>query len=80
LIIGTADAYSSAYGDDDEVPDLDEDGFWLNTEGDTIKILGQNERGALYGAFEYLSMLAQGDFSRISSVNNPNQPIRWVNH
>lgn len=78
LIIGTVDDYSNAYGDAD-VPDLDEDGFWLNTEGGTVKILGQNERGALYGAFEYLSMLAQGDFSRISSVNNPNQPIRWVN-
>jgi alpha-glucuronidase len=79
LIVGTVDDYSKVYGDGDDVPKLDEDGFWLNTKGDTIKILGQNERGALYGAFEYLSMLAQGDFSSISSVNNPNQPIRWVN-
>jgi alpha-glucuronidase len=79
LIIGTVDDYSHVYGNGNDVPDLEEDGFWLNTEGETIKILGQNERGALYGAFEYLSMLAQGDFSRISSVNNPNQPIRWVN-
>jgi alpha-glucuronidase len=79
LIVGTVDDYSKVYGDGDDAPDLDEDGFWLNTKGDTIKILGQNERGALYGAFEYLSMLAQGDFSGISSVNNPNQPIRWVN-
>ncbi|KAH8773263.1 glycoside hydrolase superfamily [Hyaloscypha finlandica] len=79
LIVGTVDSYSKVYGDGDDVPDLDEDGFWLNTKGDTIKILGQNERGALYGAFEYLSMLAQGDLSRISSVKNPNQPIRWVN-
>ena len=79
LVVGTVDDYSHVYGNGNDVPDLEEDGFWLNTEGETIKILGQNERGALYGAFEYLSMLAQGDFSRISSVNNPNQPIRWVN-
>jgi alpha-glucuronidase len=79
LIVGTVDDYSHVYGNGNDVPDLEEDGFWLNTEGETVKILGQNERGALYGAFEYLSMLAQGDFSHISSVNNPNQPIRWVN-
>ena len=79
LIVGTIKNYVNVYGDHDDVPELDEDGFWLNTDGNIIKILGQNERGALYGAFEYLSILAQGDFSRISSVNNPNQPIRWVN-
>jgi len=79
LIIGTVDDYSHVYGNGNDVPDLEEDGFWLNTEGEIIKILGQNERGALYGAFEYLSMLAQGDFSPKSSINNPNQPIRWVN-
>jgi alpha-glucuronidase len=79
LIVGTIDDYSRVYGNGNHVPDLKEDGFWLSTEGETIKIIGQNERGALYGAFEYLSMLAQGDFSRISSVNNPNQQIRWVN-
>jgi alpha-glucuronidase len=79
LIVGIIDDYNKVYGDEGDVPNLDEDGFWISTKGNTVKILGQNERGALYGAFEYLSMLAQGDFTRIASVNNPNQPIRWVN-
>jgi alpha-glucuronidase len=76
LIVGTIDDYTKVYGDEIDVPNMDEDGFWLSTVGNTVKILEQNERGALYGAFEYL---AQGDFARKSSVNNPNQPIRWVN-
>ncbi|PMD44642.1 glycoside hydrolase family 67 protein [Hyaloscypha variabilis F] len=79
LIVGIIDDYNKVYGDEGDVPNLDEDGFWISTKSNTVKILGQNERGALYGAFEYLSMLAQGDFTRIASVNNPNQPIRWVN-
>lgn len=79
IVVGTVDEYAKTGGNSGSVPELDEDGFWLNTQGDNVQILGQNERGALYGAFEYLSMLAQGNFSRLAYAANPNAPIRWVN-
>jgi alpha-glucuronidase len=79
IIVGTLDSFSSAGGNVEEIPKLKEDGFWLSTKGNTVHILGQNERGALYGAFEYLSMLAQGNFSQVAYATNPSAPIRWVN-
>ena len=79
IVVGTVDQYIKAFGKLGKLPDLESDGFWLNTKGDTIQILGQNERGALYGAFEYLSRLAQGNFDRVAFVSNPSAPIRWVN-
>jgi alpha-glucuronidase len=41
--------------------------------------VGHNERGALYGAFEYLSQLAQNNVTTGSTVRNPQVPIRWTN-
>jgi len=79
IIVGTVDAYTKAYGDFDEFEDLEEDGFYVSTEDRNVVIVGQNERGALYGAFEYLSRLAQGNFEEDSYVDNPHAPIRWVN-
>ncbi|KAI4851864.1 alpha glucuronidase [Aureobasidium sp. EXF-8845] len=78
IILGTLDAYIAAYGKIEQTVELKEDGFWLST-GDKVMILGQNERGALYGAFEYLSMLAQANFSSVAYASNPDAPIRWVN-
>lgn len=79
VTVGTADQYRQKCGLPTEVPELDDDGFWLRTEGDGIQIVGSNERAALYGAFEYLSMLAQGNFSEVAFSTNPSAPIRWVN-
>jgi alpha-glucuronidase len=79
IIVGTVDSFSSAGGKLQEIPQLKEDGFWLSTKGDNVQILGQNERGVLYGAFEYLSMLAQGNFSQVAYATSPSAPIRWVN-
>ena len=79
ILVGTVDSFSSAGGNVKEIPKLNEDGFWLNTKGDTVQILGQNEQGALYGAFEYLMMLAQGNFSQVAYATSPSAPIRWVN-
>jgi alpha-glucuronidase len=75
VIVGTVGEFVKAYGDI-EIPAMGEDGFWLSTKGNTIKIVGQNERGALYGTFEYLSMLAQGNFSDVNYATTPNAPIR----
>lgn len=76
VIVGTVDAYSS---EDKSIPELTADGFYLDTRGATVLILGQNERGALYGAFEYLSRLAQGNDTKVAYASNPDAPIRWVN-
>ncbi|OQV01302.1 hypothetical protein CLAIMM_06683 [Cladophialophora immunda] len=79
VVIGTVDEYTQAYGKPKETFQLQEDGFWLSTEGNSVQILGQNARGALYGTFEYLSMLAQGNFSRVAYAASPSSPIRWIN-
>lgn len=79
VVVGTIAQYSDICGGIDGIPELVEDGFWLSTNGGGVQILGQNDRGALYGAFEYLSMLAQGNFSQVSYATNPSAPVRWVN-
>jgi alpha-glucuronidase len=79
IIVGTFDQYDDVYGGFDGIPDLKEDGFWLDTTSRTVQILGQNERGALYGAFQYLAMVAQGNFSKVAYSNSPSAPIRWIN-
>jgi alpha-glucuronidase len=78
VIVGSVAQYIKATGNKD-VPSLEEDGFYLKVKGKSVQIVGQNERGALYGAFEYLSMLAQGNFSDTAYVSNPSAPIRWTN-
>ncbi|KAI1173801.1 glycoside hydrolase superfamily [Nemania sp. FL0916] len=78
IVVGTVDAFTKT-GGKTNAPELEDDGFWLDTTGKTVQILGQNERGALYGAFEYLSMLAQGNFSEVAYATNPSANIRWVN-
>lgn len=79
VVVGTVEQYRKACGPSSDIPELEEDGFWLSTEGQKIRILGSTERGALYGAYEYLSMLAQGNFSAVSYATSPSAPIRWVN-
>lgn len=75
VVVGSVAQYTRATCDAN-VPRLEEDGYWLNVEGDSVQIVGQNERGALYGAFEYLSMLAQGNFSDVAKVSSPSAPVR----
>lgn len=79
LVVGTVQAFEEAYGEIEESGNIEEDGFFLSTEGLRVLILGQNERGALYGAFDYLSRLAQGKFDSTSYISNPHAPIRWTN-
>ncbi|KAI1098093.1 glycoside hydrolase family 67 protein [Jackrogersella minutella] len=78
VVIGTAAAFNES-GIAVEAPELEEDGFWLSIRNDTVEIVGENERGALYGAFEYLSMLAQANFTEVTYATNPSAAIRWVN-
>ncbi|KAK3336279.1 glycoside hydrolase superfamily [Cercophora scortea] len=77
ILVGTLAASNAAVKHN--VSSLSADGFWLNVNGSQVTILGQNERGALYGAFEYLSRIAQGDFADVDVMSSPSAPIRWVN-
>jgi len=79
LIIGTLDAYESLHGALEGAADLQDDGFYLSASGQSVTIVGRNERGALYGAFEYLSRLAQGQNVTTTTISNPQVPIRWTN-
>ncbi|KAH7305239.1 alpha-glucuronidase [Stachybotrys elegans] len=79
ITVGTIHAFSEQNADVVDLPELVEDGFYLNVSRDNVLILGQNERGALYGTFHYLSLLGQGKVSDVSVVSNPDAPIRWVN-
>ncbi|KAJ7620362.1 alpha glucuronidase [Roridomyces roridus] len=80
-VVGTVAQFQKAFGSSapNVSAELIEDGFWLSVKGSTVQIVGQNERGALYGAFEYLSMLAQGNFTNVEFATNPAAPIRWIN-
>ncbi|KAL5390628.1 hypothetical protein DPSP01_001703 [Paraphaeosphaeria sporulosa] len=79
IIVGTAQAYQKSYGEFDEAKELEEDGYFLSSESNQVLIIGQNERGALYGSFDYLSRLAQGKLGAVSYVSNPHASIRWTN-
>ena len=79
LVISTVEAYTKAFGTENSWDDLIEDGFWLHTSKDSVQTIAPNERGALYSTFEYISMLAQGNFSDVAYTSNPYAPIRWVN-
>ena len=79
VTVGTVSAYAKAGGDTDDLPELVEDGFYLDITGAKVLILGQNERGALYGAFHYLERLAQLNITDDAFASNPDAPIRWVN-
>lgn len=79
VVVGTLDHYSNAKIGVGDIPELEADGFWLNNRGKSVQIVGKNERGALYGTFEYLSMLAQGNMTKVTYASNPDAPIRWIN-
>ncbi|KEY72822.1 hypothetical protein S7711_04411 [Stachybotrys chartarum IBT 7711] len=79
VTVGTVQAFTAENDGAADLPELVDDGFYLNVSRGHVLILGQNERGALYGTFHYLSLLAQGNVSDVSLTSNPDAPIRWVN-
>lgn len=79
IIVGTVESYTKAYGNFSEAQNLHDDGFFLKISSQSITIIGQNERGALFGAFEYLSRAARSALEPTSFVSNPQAPIRWAN-
>lgn len=79
IIVGTIEGFTTAYGDVADADCLEDDGFLLHSSNDQVLILGRNERGALYGAFEYLSQVARNNITEGLHISNPQAPIRWTN-
>ncbi|ERS95707.1 hypothetical protein HMPREF1624_07782 [Sporothrix schenckii ATCC 58251] len=90
LVIGTLKAYMkgghTAPADAAAAEVLShEDGYWVGASTSAQHVvLGHDERGVLYGAFAYLSRLAQGTLSLSPGLglgfgSRPSAPIRWVN-
>lgn len=79
IIVGTIHAYEEIYGELEEANSVEEDGYYLSTKGSAVLVVGQNQRGALYGTFDYLSRLTRGEFDKFAYVSNPHAPIRWAN-
>ncbi|KAK5163581.1 uncharacterized protein LTR77_010530 [Saxophila tyrrhenica] len=81
LMVGTVDQFADASMDVDlDDDELIADGYHISISGSDVHIIGENDRGALYGAFNYLNALAQGNVPSESYTSNPDAPIRWVNH
>lgn len=76
VTIGTVLAYADNCNS--SVPQLEDDAFYLGV-GRATRLLGANARGALYAAFEYLSLLGQGNHIATTYTSTPHAPIRWVN-
>jgi len=79
LIVGTVDQFADASLDVDIEDELVDDGYHVRISGKNVHIVGSNQRGALYGAFNYLNTLSQGKAPSTSYTSNPDAPIRWIN-
>jgi alpha-glucuronidase len=56
------------------------DGFRLRRDGDAIVVEGGDARGALYGAFALLRLIAQERSLAVLGVSEaPSAPVRWTN-
>lgn len=75
-VIGTIETYKHSCNS--TIPDIHNDAFYFD-RGETTRLLGANERGTLYAAFEYLSLLARGNYNATAYTSTPHAPIRWVN-
>jgi alpha-glucuronidase len=56
------------------------DGFRLRHDGDAIVVEGGDARGALYGAFALLRLIAQErTLAAVDVTEAPSAPVRWTN-
>ncbi|MBZ5617348.1 MAG: glucosiduronase [Acidobacteriia bacterium] len=63
---------------------IEADGFWLVTVAGNgahyTVIAGSNDRGVLYGVFEFLRRIGVGEsVAKIDEKQSPYSPVRWVN-
>ncbi len=64
--------------------DLRADSYWLKSAriggSQSLFIIGENDRGVLYGAFALLGKIARGEkIEGLDELQQPFAPIRWVN-
>ncbi len=60
---------------------LSEEGYLLKQENNLIYIIGQTEKGLLYGTFDLIRKIATGQSIRnLNIVENPKNPFRMLNH
>jgi alpha-glucuronidase len=82
IFVGTFENFEGADSVDVAYKDLEPGSFYISNgqKGEyKVVILGVDEPGALYGAFEYLSRLAVGNYSDFTATEVPNQQIRFTN-
>jgi alpha-glucuronidase len=82
-VVGTVQEVRAAFPTLFVPADLGPEDYWLNWNGNLEKadliVAGADERGALYGAFALLRLIATDQ--RLTSLNlrsHPAMPIRWV--
>ncbi|MDR3725444.1 MAG: alpha-glucuronidase family glycosyl hydrolase [Terracidiphilus sp.] len=84
IVVGTVQQVHKAYPELAIPADLAPEGYWLNWselhDGHALRVVaGADERGALYGAFALLRLLATDqDLTHLNLRSNPAFPIRWV--
>ena len=81
--IGTAAEFQKSFPDLDARPDPGGDGYRvkaLRLRGKkTIVVVGNDERGSLYGSFELIRRMSRGEsLDRLEFRGKPAMPIRWV--
>jgi len=82
IFVGTFDSLGDSERHGIDYDNLQPDSFYISNQQDgeyKVLILGYDERGALYGAFEYLSRLARGNYSDFTVTEVPNQQVRFTN-
>ncbi len=83
ILIGTIDSTSTIVKYATSIPSLSGDGYWIaqvNLGGTKCFVITSNtDRGVLYGAFDFLSMLARGEsLAALNEVSNPASSIRMI--
>lgn len=84
IVLGTIGSFKSA-APELAMPRIGKEGFWLaNTKIRGIQCLviaSPDERGVLYGAFDLLNRMAREQaINLLNEVQQPNAPVRWVDH
>lgn len=83
FVLGTLKDVRGHFRELEESRPLGADGFWLRTIDHGGKkyrlIIGGGDRGVLYGAFAFLSRIAQQqNVGDLDDFENPSAPIRWA--
>jgi alpha-glucuronidase len=82
-VVGTAEEIRKEFPSLPAPQSMGKEGFWLRSTlwhgHPLVVVAGADERGALYGAFALLRLIATGaDLSQLNLRQQPAMPIRWV--